>query len=193
MKKKLFRTKVFPFLLTLFLLSFICVISPSKAQDSFILNYLSVNPQENTTDIHLVVLAPQADAVEEALKKGLILKFNINFDIYEKRTFLTDKKISEKNIEYFLRYDPLTRQYMAIFNTQPPLRNANCAKLLQSLTKNIHTTIPVTYKKETEYALLISLEIEQHQHETWMKKNLFFVEQEIFPHFELEYLYYYLK
>lgn len=50
-------------------------------------------------------------ALEEAVQKGIALYFNTEFELYRKRWYWFDRRISSSTLVYRLSYSPLTRQY----------------------------------------------------------------------------------
>jgi hypothetical protein len=50
-------------------------------------------------------------ALEEAVAKGIALYFNIEFELFRKRWYWIDRRISSSTLTYRLSYSPLTRQY----------------------------------------------------------------------------------
>lgn len=50
-------------------------------------------------------------ALEEAVQKGIAIYFSIEFELYRKRWYWLDRKLSESALTYRLSYSPLTRQY----------------------------------------------------------------------------------
>lgn len=49
--------------------------------------------------------------LEEAVQKGIAIYFNIEFELYRKRWYWLDRKLSSSDLTYRLSYSPLTRQY----------------------------------------------------------------------------------
>ena len=49
--------------------------------------------------------------LEEAVVKGIAIYFNIEFELFRKRWYWLDRKVSESTLTYRLSYSPLTRQY----------------------------------------------------------------------------------
>jgi hypothetical protein len=50
-------------------------------------------------------------ALEEAVQKGIAIYFNIEFELFRKRWYWLDRKVSSSTLTYRLSYSPLTRQY----------------------------------------------------------------------------------
>lgn len=49
--------------------------------------------------------------LEEAVQKGIAIYFNIEFELFRKRWYWLDRKLSSSTLTYRLSYSPLTRQY----------------------------------------------------------------------------------
>ena len=50
-------------------------------------------------------------ALDEAVQKGIAIYFNIEFELYRKRWYWLDRKVSASTLTYRLSYSPLTRQF----------------------------------------------------------------------------------
>lgn len=50
-------------------------------------------------------------ALDEAVQKGIAIYFNIEFELYRKRWYWLDRKVSSSTLTYRLSYSPLTRQF----------------------------------------------------------------------------------
>lgn len=50
-------------------------------------------------------------ALEEAVQKGIAIYFVTEFELYRKRWYWLDRKISSSTLTYRLSFSPLTRQY----------------------------------------------------------------------------------
>ena len=50
-------------------------------------------------------------ALEEAVQKGIAIYFNIEFELYRKRWYWLDRKVSTSTLTYRLSFSPLTRQF----------------------------------------------------------------------------------
>jgi hypothetical protein len=50
-------------------------------------------------------------ALDDAVNKGIAIYFNIDFELFRKRWYWLDRKVSASTITYRLSYSPLTRQY----------------------------------------------------------------------------------
>ena len=49
--------------------------------------------------------------LEEAVQKGIAVYFNIEFELFRKRWYWLDRRISSSTLTYRLSFSPLTRQY----------------------------------------------------------------------------------
>ena len=50
-------------------------------------------------------------ALDDAVQKGIAIYFNIEFELYRKRWYWLDRKVSASTLTYRLSYSPLTRQF----------------------------------------------------------------------------------
>lgn len=49
--------------------------------------------------------------LDDAVQKGIAIYFNIEFELYRKRWYWLDRKVSSSTLTYRLSYSPLTRQF----------------------------------------------------------------------------------
>jgi hypothetical protein len=49
--------------------------------------------------------------LEEAVQKGIAVYFNIEFELFRKRWYWLDRRVSSSTLTYRLSFSPLTRQY----------------------------------------------------------------------------------
>jgi hypothetical protein len=50
-------------------------------------------------------------ALDDAVQKGIAIYFNIEFELYRKRWYWLDRKVSASTLTYRLSFSPLTRQF----------------------------------------------------------------------------------
>ena len=50
-------------------------------------------------------------ALEEAVQKGIALYFNTEFELFRKRWYWFDRRVTSETLTYRLSFSPLTRQY----------------------------------------------------------------------------------
>jgi hypothetical protein len=50
-------------------------------------------------------------ALDDAVQKGIAIYFNIEFELYRKRWYWLDRKVSTSTLTYRLSFSPLTRQF----------------------------------------------------------------------------------
>ncbi len=62
-------------------------------------------------------------ALDEAVQKGIAIYFNIEFELYRKRWYWLDRKLSSSTLTYRLSYSPLTRQLSSIRYSSSGTRN----------------------------------------------------------------------
>ncbi len=155
--------------------------------DSFILTYQSVQPVNNAINLELVLDKPKDNQIEKVLKKGIILKLSVNNFVYEKRLLLPSKLISQLELVYYLRYDPLTRQYTIMQEAQTIARNIDANFLLDVIIKNISISIPTKLIKNNDYTLTTKIQLSQSSNQPYIKNNLFFNSDNIIQPLEIVY------
>lgn len=145
----------------------------AKNYDAFILNFLRVNPMPEMVAVHMVLAIPSKHTMEQNLQKGSILKFTILANLKKNRVILPAKNIQSKEISYYIKYDPLTRQYVILLEDKINLRGTDINHLFNTLIENITIEIPAKLIPESTYVLVLEVSIEHHTTASWMQKNLF--------------------
>lgn len=79
--------------------------------DAFILNFLRVSPTAHTIKIDMALGTPKPFTLEKNLTEGQVLRFSIETLLLRER-FLRNKNLGTFTKEYYLHYEPLTRQFM---------------------------------------------------------------------------------
>lgn len=174
--------------------------------DAFILNFLRVKPIENTLYIDMSLGSPKTVSLEKTLKEGQILKFSIEMELIRER-LLRNKSILRYTKDYYLQYEPLSRQFMVqesddsnnveynshknSTNWNIILRNTDSQYLLETLVNNLHFQIPINLDHNKPYIMQIRTNIKQVIAKNWAQKNLFFLESDIIQpaQFEYEFIY----
>ena len=174
------------FIITLFFLLFSFRVYASS-YDAFILNFLRVNPSDNMIQIEMALDVPAENNIENNLKSGQVLKFVIAVNVSKERNLLPSKTISEHIIEYYLRYDPLTRQFMVINDEKPSIQNTDAHYLLETFIKNFKFQITTQLKKNERYNIDIDVNLSQSANQPWVQKNVFFLADDIIQPATFEY------
>lgn len=155
--------------------------------DAFILNFLRVNPSYNEILVEMVLNVPVENNVENDLKNGKILKFSINITISQERSILPSKRICTHLTEYYLSYEPLTRQFMVLDDTKAFIKNADARYLLQTLINSLKLKIPATLEENKHYYMEINVSLTQSTNQDWVQKNIFFLSGDIIQPATFEY------
>ncbi len=155
-------------------------ISLGADYDAFIMNFLRVNPKEDSVAVQITLDVPADLAFfSERLKKGDTLEFSIEARLKQGRIIMHDKQVGAYQKSYYIQYDPLTKQYLILDNAKPILINVNATYLLRTFVQNLQFEIGVELIKDKQYELIIDVQLYQSTDKPWKEKNLFFVSKEI--------------
>lgn len=154
--------------------------------DSFVLNYQSVQAKEDKLCLEFVLEQPKEHKIDVALKDGAILKLVFDIEIAEKK-FLRNKMLTNASFAYYLRYDPLTRQYTAMQESKTIARNADASFLLNVLIQHVTVEIPCKLEKNIKYAVHTKVDLSQSNARTWLGTNMFVGPDKIIQPVEFEY------
>ncbi|MDE5680738.1 MAG: DUF4390 domain-containing protein [Mailhella sp.] len=147
---------------------FFCLPFALHAQDydSFVLNYQSVQVLEDKIRFELVFEQPKKHKIANVLKNGAILKLVVDTELQQKK-FLKNTVLSSHSLMYYLRYDPLTKQFTAMRDSNTFARNADAEFLLNLLIKNIVFEIPFHAEKRKQYVLKTKIDLIRSNEQSW--------------------------
>lgn len=174
------------FVVSLFFIFFFPLVSYAQDFDSFVLSYQSVQVLDDKIAIELVFEQPQKHKFEAELKKGAMLTLVVQTDLAQKR-FFKDKLLTTYTQTYYLRYDPLTRQFSAIQDSKTIARNADAVFLLDVIIKHIKYEIPYQIEKNTKYTLHTKIDLVHANTKSWLSPVPFIESDKIIQPFEFNY------
>lgn len=182
----MWQDKAMKFIVGLFLFFFLPMTSYAQDYDSFVLTYQSVQIFEKNIAVELVFEQPKQHKIEAVLKKGAILNLVIQTELAEKK-FFRNKVITKHILNYYLRYDPLTRQFSAIQDAKTIARNADSVFLLDVIIKHIQYEIPCTLEKNVKYTLHTKIDLMQSNAKSWLAPVDFIEADKVIQPFEFDY------
>lgn len=174
------------FVVSLFFLFFLPMAAHAQDFDSFVLSYQSVQVLEDKIAVELVFEQPKKHKIETALKNGAVLNLVIQTDLMQKR-FFKDKFLTTHTLTYYLRYDPLTRQFSAIQDAKTIARNVDAVFLLDVIIKHIQFEIPYHLEKNTEYSLHTKIDLLHSGAKSWLSPVPLIEPDKIIQPFEFDY------
>ena len=95
--------------------------------------------------------------------------------------------ITKHILNYYLRYDPLTRQFSAIQDAKTIARNADSVFLLDVIIKHIQYEIPCTLEKNAKYTLHTKIDLVQSNAKSWLAPVDFIEADKVIQPFEFDY------
>lgn len=97
---------------TLLLCTVAAVVAPARADERIGVIAAALEPAPGGgTVLNATFEFEVPQALEEAVQKGIAVYFNIEFELFRRRWYWFDRKISTNTLTYRLSYSPLTRQY----------------------------------------------------------------------------------
>lgn len=174
------------FVVSLFFIFFLPMEVYAQDFDSFVLSYQSVQVLEDKIAVELVFEQPKKHKIETVLKNGAMLTLIIQTDLVQKR-FFKDKFLTTNTLSYYLRYDPLTRQFSAIQDAKTIARNSDGVFLLDVIIKHIQFEIPWHIEKNTKYSLHTKIDLVYSGAKSWLSPVQFIESDKIIQPFEFDY------
>lgn len=180
------QNRAMKFVISLFFLFLLPAAGNAQDFDSFVLSYQSVQVLEDNIAVELIFEQPKKHKFETVLKKGALLNLVIQTDLLQKR-FFKDKFLTTHTLTWYLRYDPLTRQFSAIQDAKTIARNADAVFLLDVIIKHIQFEIPWKIEKNTEYSLHIKIDLVQSNAKSWLSPVQMIESDKVIQPFEFDY------
>lgn len=170
---------------SIFLLLMPCYVH-AQDYDSFVLKYQSVRAAENLVSLELVLEQPKQHNIDAALKNGAILKLVFDIEVLEKK-FFRNKLATTASLSYYLRYDPLTRQFTAMQESKTIARNADADFLLNLLLQHIKIEIPCKLEQNVTYLVQTKVDLLQSNARSWFGTDMLIGPDKIIQPVEFEY------
>lgn len=174
------------FFVSVFFIFILPFVSHAQEYDSFVLTYQSVHVLEESIAVELVFEQPKKHKFEAALKKGALLTLVIETELVQKN-FFRNKLLTTHTLTYYLRYDPLTRQFSAIQDAKTIARNVDALFLLDVLIKHVNFEIPYQIEKNSAYRLHSKIDLVQANTQSWLSPVQFIGSEKIIQPFEFDY------
>ena len=174
------------FLTALFFIFVLPFAGYAQEYDSFVLTYQGVQVLEKSIAVELVFEQPKKHKLETSLKKGALLTLVVETELLQKN-FFRNKLVTAHTLTYYLRYDPLTRQFSAIQDAKTIARNADANFLLDVIIKNINFEIPYQTEKKSAYRLHTKIDLVQANTQSWLSPVLLIGSEKIIQPFEFDY------
>lgn len=178
--------KAMKFIVGLFFLFVFPFVGYAQEYDSFVLTYQRVQVLDESIAVEFVFEQPKKHKFEAALKKGALLSLIVETELAQKK-FFRNKLLTTHTLTYYLRYDPLTRQFSAIQDAKTIARNADASFLLDVLIKHINFEIPYQIEKKSAYKLHTKIDLVQANTQSWLSPVQFIGSEKIIQPFEFDY------
>lgn len=154
--------------------------------DSFVLKYQSVQAGSDRIFLEYVLEQPRQHSIDTALKNGAIFKLQFDIEVSEKK-FFRNKIVTTAALSYYLRYDPLTRQYTAMQESKTIARNADANFLLNLLLQHVTIDIPCKLAKESAYFIQTKVDLVQTNARTWFGSEMLIGPNKVIQPIEFSY------
>lgn len=154
--------------------------------DSFVLKYQSVRAVSDRISLEYVLEQPQQHSIDTALKNGAIFKLQFEIEVLEKR-FFRNKLVTTAALSYYLRYDPLTRQYTAMQESKTIARNADANFLLNLLLQHVTIEIPCILTKKNAYLVNTKVDLVQSNARNWFGSDMLIGPDKVIQPIEFSY------
>lgn len=165
----------------------------SLAQELVLVN-LVVDNHAGAILVRFGVKVEGTDRVAELLKDGESLGLNCSISLQRSRSLWVDKTAGEAELYLSLRYDPLSKQFVAESpGDEPPMVHPDLTALLDRAWSEISLELG-SWKnlvRGKEYNLRLEIRLDREDVPIWLKRSLFFWDWEAAPatHYQLEFTY----
>lgn len=165
----------------------------SLAQE-LVLSNLVVDNQAGEILVRFGVEVEGSDRIADILKEGESLGLSCSVALLRQRSLWFDQTVYSADLELFLRYDPLGKQFVAELPGSDVARaHADLAVLLSKAWSEIVLGLGPwkDLSRGKEYSLMLEIRLNRLDVPVWLKKSLFFWDWEAAPttHYQLEFTY----
>lgn len=165
----------------------------SLAQE-LVLNNLVVDNQAGEILVRFGVEVEGSDQLADVLKEGESLGLSCSVALLRQRALWFDQTVYAADVDLFLRYDPLGKQFVAELPGSDASRaHADLAVLLSKAWSEIALGLGPwkNLSRGREYSLMLEISLNRLDVPVWLKKSLFFWDWEAAPttHYQLEFTY----
>ncbi|MEG6549015.1 DUF4390 domain-containing protein [Desulfocurvibacter africanus] len=165
----------------------------SLAQE-LVLSNLVVDNQAGEILVRFGVEVEGSDRVAGILKEGESLGLSCSVSLLRERSLWIDQTVYSADLDLFLRYDPLSKQFTAeLPGSESPMAHADLAVLLSKAWSEITLDLGPwkDLSRGKDYRLMLEISLNRLDVPIWLKKPLFFWDWEAAPttHYQLEFTY----
>lgn len=159
--------------------------STVPVQEPFVLKLrsFSVATVDGGVRVESGLLLEKTAILSSLLRDGAVLTFACTLTLERLRTLLSNEVLSARTVEYHLRHDPLTREFMLDVAGHPPMRKKNLEALLTSAWKDMTFLLQLQtplLSGET-YRVRLDLTLQHAEVPPWLEKALFFWSWDVAP------------
>ena len=159
-----------------------------------VLSNLVVDNQAGEILVRFGVEVEGSDRIARILKEGESLGLSCSVSLLRERSLWFDQTVYSADLDLFLHYDPLSRQFTAeLPGGQSPMAHPDLAVLLSKAWSEI--TLDLGPWKDLSrgkgYRLMLEISLNRLDVPVWLKRALFFWDWEAAPtmHYQLEFTY----
>ncbi len=124
-----------------------------------------------------------ADPVKAQLRDGaqMILSYKIRLE--RLRPVLSNVTVSEAEVLFHVRHDPLLREFLIFSDGEPPLRQKNFDSLLASAWHSLSIALPLSEALQTgeSYRIAATVTLQYAKVPPWLEQALFFWSWDVVP------------
>ena len=181
----------------LFMAGLLCLLFPLRLQASggaaFLLNSLRIIYSEGWSHLEASLSVSDPDQLQASLLDGAALNLEATILLKQPRILLPGRTIHEQHLLFQMRFDPLTREYLLLQHSAPPIRRRSLEHLLEDVLGDASIPlVPMTMLSPGgAYQVNLTLGIRYAEVPPWLEKALFFWSWDIISPatFHLEFIY----
>lgn len=144
---------------------------------------LTLDSKANPITVNLGFELTNCPLLADMLRNGARVELHCNITLQRKRLFWTDETLTEKNLSFRLRYDPLTREFLMENGDRPPMRHKNLEPLLKKRLDRMRIPLGATalLVPENSYVIKVVTGLRHLPSPLNLSNSVFFKNETIIP------------
>lgn len=141
-----------------------------------ILNTYVVEPSAHQIKVHYSLHVLPVAALADLLRDGAHLALEEQVSVVRLRSLMPNSTVLDARFVWYLRHDPLTRQFILTQDNGQSSRNAQLAPLLAQTWKERSHLFPLErpLEEDSTFRLVLSYTFKHTEVPPWLEKSLFF-------------------
>ncbi len=157
-------------------------VSAEQHQSSIDIISFTVETQDTYTEIHSGLKLNNTAEIKAQLRDGAVMALDCKVQLERTRTLLANVLVAETVQTYYLRHDPLTREFVLSCPGIPSVRQKNFDTLVAPL-KQMRFVLPLMEPLAAgeTYRIRFDLTLQHAEVPPWLSRALFFWSWDVVP------------